>query len=445
MKKLFLFFLLFSGCIYYNTFYNAENYFKEKSYKKSIEKCKKVLEKHPNSDYVDDAIFLMGKNHYYLDNYDKARESFKRLVEFFPNSPFVEESYLFLGKIALEKKNLNEAIIFLDNAASSDDPEIKMETFKTKLELYLLTDDPQKTIEEGEQFVREYGSNSEEAYYIIGNANKLIGNKEEAVKMYNKALKESENGPKDKILYNLAELYVEMDSVSKALSVIKEGKNDSCSVLKGEILMKLENLEEATESFESVKRKKDSLGIVAKYHLGEIKEFQGDTAAALELYREASSKKDFGEICEKALAKEEIFENIFLLRERAEEKENQDKDSENEDNKEEEDVEAEQDYIRKDSSYIFYRIGELYYWDLNEVEKGVEWYEKVRKEFPESSYAPKAVFTLLNIEMNEDSIVSQEASELFSVLMEKYPNTKYNNKAKELYGSHFQDTTSSRE
>ncbi len=436
MKKSLLLFLCFSGCIYYNTYYNAEKYYSEENYKKSIEKCKKILKKHPGSGYEDDAIFLMGKSYYYLENYDEAKKSFRKIIDFFSNSPFVEESYLFLGKIALRKKNLNESIIFLDKAANSKDPAIRMETFKTKLELYLLTDDPEKTIEEGEEFIKRYRGNSEEAYYLIGNANRLIGNNEKALEMYKKALKERSSVPSTKLVYNLAELYVEMDSLKEALSILeKKEKCDSCSLLKGRILMVLNDFEGATESFESLEKRKDSLGVVAKYCLGEIKELEGDTSAALELYKKAVSMRDFGEISEKAKAKEEIFENIFLLQTRAEKKEN----------KEENEEKAEQDYERKDSSYIFFRIGELYYWSLHETEKGSEWYRKVHEEFPESTYAPKAIFNLLNIELSKDSTISKEANEFFSILMNKYQNTRYSEKAKELYGPYFQDTTSSRE
>ncbi len=436
MKRLSPLFLLLPGCIYYNTFYNAEKYYSEENYAKSIEKCKKVLEKHPGSDYADDAIFLMGKSYYHLKKYDEAKQSIKKGIDAFPKSPFVPEGYLFLGKIALEKKNLEESVIFLENASKSSNPDIRMEIFKAKLELYLLTDEPEKAIEEGEKFIKEYGRNSDEAYYVIGNANRLIGNRERALEMYKNALKKSISDPPVKFVYSLAELYVEMDSLETALSVIeKEEKSDSCSLLKGQILMKLKNFEEATKSLESLKKRKDSLGVVAKYNLGEIKELQGDTAAALLLYKEAGAINDLGEVCEKARAKEEILNNISLLKARATEKGNE----------EEKKEETEQNYERTDSSYIFFRIGELYYWDLNEKDKGVGWYKRVYEEFPESSYAPKAIFTRLNIELNEDSTFSEEAGELFSMLIKKYPKTKYSERAKELYGSYFQDTTGSRE
>ncbi len=436
MKRLPLVFLLLTGCIYYNTFYNAKKYYNEKNYNKSIEKCEKILERYPRSDYTDDAIFLMGKCYYHSNKPDEAKKNFRRIIDNFYNSPFREESYLFLGKIAVEKKDLDEAIILLNRVADSDDPYIRMETFKTKLELYLLTDNPQKTIDEGEKFIEKYSGNSAEAYYIIGNANKLIGNKEKALEMYKNALKESPSAPSGRLIHSLAALYFEMDSLKEALSIIEEGKkNDTLSLLKGEILMELQDFVEATKSLESVERRRDSLGAVAKYHLGEIKEFQGDTSAAIELYKEAGSKGDFGEISEMAQAKEEIFENISLLRTLSEKTKND----------EEVDEESEQNHEKKDSSYIFFRIGEIYYWSLKETEEGIGWYRKVHEEFPESSYAPKALFTLINIELTEASTVTPQVRELFLTLTEKYPNTKYSEKAKELYGSQIQDTTSSRE
>ena len=436
MKRLPLLFLFLTGCIYYNTYYNAEKYYNEENYTKSIEKCKKILERYPGSDYTDDAIFLMGKSYYYSNNLDEAKKNFRRIVDFFTKSPYREESYLFLGKIAIEKKNLDEAIVLLNRVADSDNPYIRMETFKTKLELYLLTDNPQKTIDEGEKFIEKYRGNSAEAYYIIGNANSLIGNKEKALKMYKNALKESKGEPSGRLVYSLAALYSGMDSLTEALSIIEEGeKNDSCSVLKGEILMKLKDFEGASKSFASVERRRDSLGVVAKYRLGEIKECQGDTSAALKLYKEAENKGDFGEISEMAQAKEEIFENISLLRALSEKTEKEEEAAE----------ESEQNHEKKDSSYIFFRIGEIYYWSLKEKEEGVAWYRKVHEEFPESSYAPKAIFTLMNIELAGDSTFTPQVRELFLVLTEKYPNTKYSDKAKELYETHFQDTTGSRE
>ena len=82
--------LMLSSCAYFNTFYNAEKYFKEAdlirleksdkaiplramdNYGKTIQKCKVVLSEYPESKYVNDAILLMAKAQFYRSEYDNA-------------------------------------------------------------------------------------------------------------------------------------------------------------------------------------------------------------------------------------------------------------------------------------------------------------------------------------------------------------------------------------
>mgnify|MGYP006982505802 FL=1 len=75
--------LLISGCAYFNTFYNAQNYYEEAEkirlekegkavpisaidkYGKTIQKCQKVLSDFPESRFRIDAILLMSKARFY--------------------------------------------------------------------------------------------------------------------------------------------------------------------------------------------------------------------------------------------------------------------------------------------------------------------------------------------------------------------------------------------
>ncbi len=66
--------LLAAKCAYFNTFHNAQNYFRQgkklvvhdtlktdsEFFDKTIEKTTAVIIKYPNSRYVDDALFMMG-------------------------------------------------------------------------------------------------------------------------------------------------------------------------------------------------------------------------------------------------------------------------------------------------------------------------------------------------------------------------------------------------
>ncbi|MEO0293631.1 MAG: tetratricopeptide repeat protein [candidate division WOR-3 bacterium] len=435
MKKFFLFFLFFIGCVYYNTFYNAEKYFEEKNYDKSIKKCKKIIERFQDSEYVDDAFFLMGKSYFYLNNLDEAKASFKQLVEYFPGSPFTDEAYLFLGKIAVEKRDKDEALLFLEKASRSPRQGIRMETFKTKLKLFLEFGEPQKAIEEGEKFVEKYSEYSGEIYYIIGNANESMGREEEALKMYKKALGKSKKEEKGKIIFSLGNLYMKMDSLEKALSVISslgEGKlSDSLNLLKGEVLKKMNNFDESEKFLNFLSYRTDSLGAIAKYNLAEIKEIKGDTSSALFIYKEIDSKRSFGELGLRAKAKKEILEKLKLL-----------KDLSDKEKRKELEKELKDDVMNKDSAYIFFRIGELYFWDLKEKLKGAEWYKKTYEMFPKSPYAPKAIFTLFYMNIKEDTTYFFETDRLFSILVEEFKNTQFAEKAKEIYGSYIRNKES---
>ncbi|MBD3332047.1 hypothetical protein GF356_04295, partial [candidate division GN15 bacterium] len=81
--------LLVSGCVYYNTFYNARTAFDEaedlrkdsppdqpridqNNYRRAIEKSQKVVENHPNSKWYDDAVWIIGVSYFHLEEYSKA-------------------------------------------------------------------------------------------------------------------------------------------------------------------------------------------------------------------------------------------------------------------------------------------------------------------------------------------------------------------------------------
>ncbi len=133
--------LLFSGCAYYNTFYNAKKFYNQASkerqkrarsqiveaspeekelmkkqgisteseadrasgtemqnYQKAIEKASSLLEFYPKSRWVDDALMLLGECFYYRREFSKAQRKFEELIQLYPNSEFVPEAKLLLAK-----------------------------------------------------------------------------------------------------------------------------------------------------------------------------------------------------------------------------------------------------------------------------------------------------------------------------------------------------------
>lgn len=123
-----------TGCAYFNLFYNAEKAFEEaenigkdvdpqnqptnqqkSNYRRCITKCEMLLEEYPESDLVDDALFLMGKSYFRLREareYRSAIRNFDAVLSNFPQSKHRSES-LYLK--ALCHLSLGEEQIALDS------------------------------------------------------------------------------------------------------------------------------------------------------------------------------------------------------------------------------------------------------------------------------------------------------------------------------------------
>ena len=116
-----------SSCVYYNTFYNAKKYFRDAenirlenenkslpvnaqtAYTKVIEKCDIVLDKYPDSDYVNYALLLSGQAHYHKEEYGSANQKLKQLQE--SGEPdFIQQSQFWIALIKWKKGKIQPCI-----------------------------------------------------------------------------------------------------------------------------------------------------------------------------------------------------------------------------------------------------------------------------------------------------------------------------------------------
>jgi len=99
------------SCAYFNTFYNAEQYFKkaekirlEKAgetipisaidfYSKVIEKSRLVLEEYPDTRYRKNALLLIGKAHFHRQEYRLAEATFQQFTDEFGETYLFEKGY----------------------------------------------------------------------------------------------------------------------------------------------------------------------------------------------------------------------------------------------------------------------------------------------------------------------------------------------------------------
>ena len=134
-------FLLVNGCAYFNTFYNAQNYYEEAEklrlqkegksmpisaidkYGKTIQKCQKVLKEYPESKFRIDAILLMSKAWFYRQDYDLALENLKIVVDEGTDIQTEEANYwraICKWKKGNSQSGINELTTLLERSTSKD-------------------------------------------------------------------------------------------------------------------------------------------------------------------------------------------------------------------------------------------------------------------------------------------------------------------------------------
>lgn len=122
--------LLLPNCVYFNLFYNARNSYESavetplqpdgsvnrtalEDYKAVIEKCEKLIEEHPDSKYVDDALLLMSKAYYAREEYPEAIARLQQLIDEYPKSELAPEAGVYLARAYIDNQQRFKAAALL--------------------------------------------------------------------------------------------------------------------------------------------------------------------------------------------------------------------------------------------------------------------------------------------------------------------------------------------
>lgn len=366
MRHLFtniLILLLFinTGCAYYNTFFNAKKYFNEaekerikrvdkekkqaqtsdqkninkpsatelKKYDEAIQKASKVLEIHPKSKYVDDALFLLGQCFYRKEDYTKAQRKFLELIGNFPTSKFVSESQLWLGKTNIELQDYETAENnFHDILNSKAKDEIRDEAqfllgglFKHKGDFITAIDEYDNAAKRaGDKFVRA------SAYYEMGDCYYQLKNFAKAVESFKQARKYS---PDSKFEFNamlraglaLKDMEKYDDAIKIFTNLLGDIVNEDnwplcrleiahCNRLKNEF-------NHAIEWYLDIinQHPKTEEAAAAYYYLGRVyQEVNGNYEQAKEYYDKSALEYPNAQIVPDARAKSKSIQQLLTLR-----------------------------------------------------------------------------------------------------------------------------------
>lgn len=91
-------------------FLAIEKVWEQKQYVKTLEDCKALLQKYPNSSLVPYVLFLKGAASLELREYANAVQAFNRIIAKYPKYKGVEDAYFFLGESYRKAGQIDDAI-----------------------------------------------------------------------------------------------------------------------------------------------------------------------------------------------------------------------------------------------------------------------------------------------------------------------------------------------
>lgn len=256
LKYLVLVVFLGLSCAYYNTFYNAEQFFKQakkerekrlenlkkdktnrnqnydkptgtelQSYDKAIEKASKVLELYPKSKYVDDALMLLGQCFYHKKENLKAVRKFKELLENYPDSDFQPEAELWLARTYVQMERWDEAKDVYNDIKTSQAPrEIKDEALVSMGELYFVKEDYVAAAHEFKTAINNVREKDyrAKAAYRMGECYTILKDYESASEAFKLAEKYSpEVEDENDAIFQLAKSYKMLQNYDEAIANIE--------------------------------------------------------------------------------------------------------------------------------------------------------------------------------------------------------------------------------
>ncbi len=435
MKKLstfaFVIFTLYlSGCAYFNTFYNAKQYFNQAEeeyrsrgkvtsasnalYRKVIEKSSKIIELYPESKYVDDAIYLMGVSYFRMQEYKRAERKFQELLTYFPESPYAKEAHLWLARIYIHSGDYDLARKELRGINSE---EAQLLTIRSFVEEGRYKD----AVREGEAFLKHHrrSKHAAEVYSYLAEAYARLGNYQlarEYLKLYGEKANLDEAGVQE-LRYRLGQLYYQSGDYDSAITVLQECEFNQRDTLKPRVELLLGMCYEAkgdtAKAVSVYNYVVDSLSmpsparIEASYRLARIYEAQDSSELALKQYQRTSRLRGASPYRDEANRRYHALMTVT----------NMAKDTSSTDT----------------SSTRMFKLAETYLFDLRKPAEAESIYSKLAVSRAGTAMGAKALYALVYLRLNflHDTVGAAEA---FAKLSTWYPSSVYAEEAASFFG-----------
>ncbi len=402
---------LIASCAYFNTYYNAQNYYAEAKktvihdtlksnsefFDKAIEKSTIVIVKHRGCRWVDDALFIMGASYYYRGDYPRAHEKFDFLNINYPQSSFNDDALYYKGLTYFKQNKLSNATLALNEATAS-----KQYRRKSMIALLYVCLKEQKyadLIDRAQNLLNEPLSSQEKKEVL-----QLLGDAQFQQKQYSGALKTftdllritRTNEDKRMLKLRIAQAYLELAEYESCQDFLAGEGDAEFKYILGDLNLRLGKIDVAKETYlDIIQIGQAEFAAQAYYRLAQIYEEEDSFALAIAYYDSSIAKYPAGKYSAEAKKMSDVLSRILTLS-------------------------SASDSVDRAK----FLIAETYFTDLNLPQEAIRIYQEVYATYPKSSWAPKALYAEFWITKNilkDDTLAFRLAQDL----ADKYPSTEY--------------------
>ncbi len=454
-----LYLLFFTSCAYFNTFYNAQNYFRSglalmetagrpdedkiplqaaAAFDKAITKSLKVIEKYPESKLIDDALFILGRSHYYRQEYGLAERYFTQLLNEFVWLDYADQVRLWLAKVHAEMGLYETMEADLAPILEADDPprDLLTEIFILRGDLAVRRQETQLAIRAYEAGALGAATDAQRAaiYHKLYNLALAEEDLPAALQYLEKFTRTTPNET-ERVEAQLGRIRLmqQMGAIKAAYKEIRKMETlaEYSSIIPGlrleigKIEYERGNVEIALERFGEIIEEYGTLpeASEAAFRAGEIQLVENqDTKEARVLLRKVRVNTLYYQAARAKLnlidTIEKLVQEITKLEEQlAVASQDPEKGGEPDSTSGAVDTLA----IHQQLAYAKYRLGETRLLDMRDRETGLELMAEIVTRHPASDVAAQAAYVLYyHTEDNQD-----QAEFWRAVLLEQYPNSAY--------------------
>jgi len=426
--------LFFLSCTYYNTFYNAKKSFKEgekaqkglapgvksatasNKYEESIKKASKVLTFHPKSKWADDALFLIGRAYYNMGEYPKAERKFKELLASFPKSKFVEECHYYVSLCHYESGNEQDAIQSLKIIVQSSKTDKKKKAKAAFMlgEIYFDREEYDDAISHYRHLVENYKKDTLASFAQARIGESCWLKKDYACAKEAFAQVEKYDPKPDELFeskFKSGECCYLTEDFEEGMNIftrLAEESKDSeklpsvkLKIVEGILLSG--KTEEAIQEYDNIIKDypKTVHSATALYQLGMIHQDRfGDLKKAKEMFDSCKTQSPRSKIAQEALTKSANISKV-----------------------EEYQQQLSEDETEKPGRALFL-LAEHYLTRMNQPDSALAEYLILADQYPESEYAPKALYAAAWILENIKYDTTQ-AEDIYRRILKDYPGSDY--------------------